>query len=320
MTLIRWGIIGCGDIVQRRVAPAIQALDGSLLQAIARRNPAKRIACQADLHVPDAYADWRELVSDPKLEAIYIATPVYLHCEQIIAAAANGKHVLSEKPLGMNVKQCLKAIDACRTAGVKLGVAYYRHFYPSVKRIKALIDSGRLGDIILARVDAAETFLPDASHPRRWILDKAQAGGGSLMDFGCHRIEVLINLLGPVKSATGVIGKVYAGHDVEDTASVAMAFNGGANGVVNVIRGGTQERDTLYIEGTLGTVWVENLNGGWLTICDTQAISRETRPCHENAHLPLIDNFSTALRLDQTPAVNGQTGLQVQEVIEAVYG
>ena len=208
MQVIRWGIIGCGDIVRRRVAPALSALPGCEIAAVARRNPDRLERCRESLPAGRGVADWRELVREDSIDAVYIATPVRLHGAQVLEALHCGKHVLCEKPLGLDADECKKMLAASRQSAGKLGVAYYRHYYPAVLRLREIIASGEIGAVLLANATACETFLPGKNHPRRWIVEKAQAGGGSLMDFGCHRIEVLLHLLGRETAVGGVCGTV----------------------------------------------------------------------------------------------------------------
>lgn len=203
MRVIRWGIIGCGDIVRRWVGPALKSLANCDIAGVARSNPGRLDACRDELKAGHGFSDWRALVRDERIDAVYIATPVRLHCEQVLAALQHGKHVLCEKPLGMNGEECQQVLAASRKSTTCLGVAYYRRYYPVVRRLKEIVDSGEIGDIILASAEASETFLPAVDHPRRWILEKSQAGGGSLMDFGCNRIEVLLHLLGKEITAGG---------------------------------------------------------------------------------------------------------------------
>lgn len=319
MGVLRWGIIGCGDIVGRRIAPALNHLDHCEIAGVARRDPSQLEACRAALPAGQGFRDWRDLVAADRVDAVYIATPVSLHAEQAIAALAAGKHVLCEKPLALDLAECDRVLASAGRSSGFLGVAYYRHYYPAVIRMQEIIASGEIGDVILARFDAAETFRPAEDHPRRWILDQRRAGGGSLMDFGCHRIEILLHLLGPVRLTTGTTGRVYPDHDVEDTATVAMAFVSGASGLVTVIRGGTEDYDTVSIQGTQGSIRLETLNEGWLTVASTGGTRRETWPCHANPHLPMIEAFSRDVRLGRPPAVDGRVGRSVQAAIEAVY-
>jgi predicted dehydrogenase len=317
---IQWGIIGCGDIVLRRVGPALQALADAEPAAVSRRTPTALAECARTVGAARSYSNWRDLIKEEAIEAVYIATPVALHAEQTVAAAENGKHVLCEKPLAMDAGQCARMIDTCRANKVQLGAAFYRRYYPVVKRINAIIGSGEIGDVILAQINAAETTLFESGHPRHWILEKHMAGGGCLMDFGCHRIEILLHLLGNPAKAAGATGQVYRGHDVEDSAVVTLAFETGAAGVVTVVRGGTVDRDDAFIQGTRGTVRVDSLNTGRLQITTGDGTRREEWPCHENPHLPLIEAFCRALREGRAPEVDGAVGLAVQRIIDAVYG
>lgn len=319
MRVIRWGVIGCGDIVRRRVGPALKSLANCDIAGVSRNNPDRLDTCRDELNARWGFVDWRELVRGDGIDAVYIATPVHQHSEQVLAALQHGKHVLCEKPLGLNQEECQKVLTASRQSTACLGVAYYRRYYPVVRRLKEIVDSGEIGDIILASAEASETFLPAVDHPRRWILEKSRAGGGSLMDFGCHRIEVLLHLLGKEIAAGGAWGRAYAGHDVEDTATVAIQFERGATGVVTVTRGGTVARDALSIQGTRGVLQVENLNGGWMTVSDEDGTRQETLPCHDNPHLPLIDAFCTAIREKRPPDVDAEMGWRVQRIIDTVY-
>lgn len=117
------------------------------------------------------------------------ATPVHLHAEQTIAAAEAGKHVLCEKPMAMNTAECDRMIAVCRASGVTLGVAYYRHFYPVIARIKQILASEEIGRPVLAQIDLFERFNPAPDDPRAWFVRAAEAGGGPMFDFGCHRLQ-----------------------------------------------------------------------------------------------------------------------------------
>lgn len=181
MKQLGWGLIGCGDIARKRVAPAMR--DSSLCELIAVNRAQSDLAAEfaKEFGARRWYLDWKKLLHDAEIDAVYIATPVHLHAEQTIAAAEAGKHVLCEKPMAMNVRECDQMIAACRRHDVKLGVAYYRHFYPVVERIKAIIKSGEIGTPVLVEINAFEQFNPEAGHPRSWLLKKDLAGGGQCL-------------------------------------------------------------------------------------------------------------------------------------------
>ena len=128
----RWGLIGAGDIVRKRVASALQDTSGSEIIAVSRKQEEQAAAFAESLGVPKSYSRWEDLVSDPDVDGVYIATPVFMHAPMTIRAAECGKHVLCEKPMALTVAECDAMLEACRKNNVKLGIAYYRHFYPVV--------------------------------------------------------------------------------------------------------------------------------------------------------------------------------------------
>src|SRR3982751_103295 len=129
-TSIGWGLIGCGDIARKRVAPALRDHRNCELLAVSRARSDQAESFAKEFGAPSWYESWEGLIRDSKIDAIYIATPVHLHAVQTIAAARAGKHVLCEKPMAMNTVECDKMIAACHGAGVRLGIAYYRRYYP----------------------------------------------------------------------------------------------------------------------------------------------------------------------------------------------
>src|SRR5947209_7586607 len=126
MKKLRWGLIGCGDIARKRAAPALVDLPACELVAVSRANFDKAESFAREFGAKRWYKDWQELVADEEVDAVYIATPVYLHAEQTVASAEAGKHVLCEKPMAMSTLECDLMIAACEANHVRLGVAYYR--------------------------------------------------------------------------------------------------------------------------------------------------------------------------------------------------
>jgi predicted dehydrogenase len=207
---LAWGLIGCGDIARKRVAPALRDLDQCDFVAVSRERGELAEVFAEEFGARRWYSTWQELLLDKELAAIYIATPVGLHAAQTIAAAEAGKHVLCEKPMAMNVRECDRMIAAARGNGVKLGVAYYRHFYPLVQRVKEILESGEIGTPVMAQVNAFEWFNPLPDNSRYWLLRKDISGGGPMFDFGCHRIELLANILGAIKKVRAISVRAWS--------------------------------------------------------------------------------------------------------------
>jgi predicted dehydrogenase len=316
---IRWGLIGAGDIVRRRVAPALIDSPACDIVAVSRGRPELAAAFAADIGARRWYSHWQEVVSDPDVDCVYVATPVDVHAEQTIAAAEAGKHVLCEKPMAMTTAECDRMIAACRAHHVRLGIAYYRHFYPVILRVKAMLESGDIGQPVFAQVNAFEYFDPAPDHPRRWLLDPARAGGGPMMDFGCHRLEVLMHLFGAVRRTAAVTANVVFDRAVEDTAAVLLQFEGGPCAAVTVTHAAEERQDTLQVFGTRGSVHIDELNAGSLRIRTGNQSRVESHPPAENIHRPLIDDFVEALLTDREPAVTGEIGRAVAAIEDEIY-
>lgn len=320
MNKLAWGLIGCGDIARKRIAPALRDLENCEFIAVSRERADLAASFAEEFGAQKAYPSWTDLISDAAIEAVYIATPVHLHATQAIAAIAAGKHVLCEKPMAMNVAECDQMIAAARQNQVKLGVAYYRHFYPVVGRAKELIASGEIGRPVIAQINAFEFFNPAPDHSRAWLLRKGRSGGGPMFDFGCHRIEVLLNLFGPIAEVTAQIANVVFEREVEDTATALFQFESGACATLCVTHAAREAKDTLDIFGTRGSIHISNLNQGELRILSGDEERREGHPPQANLHEPLIRDFVNAVIDDREPWVNGDTGRMVAMITEKIYG
>jgi predicted dehydrogenase len=319
MKQLGWGLIGCGDIAKKRVAPAIRDSTSSELIAVNRAQSELAAEFAKQFGARRWYLDWKKLLGDEEVHAVYIATPVHLHAEQTIAAAEAGKHVLCEKPMAMNARECDQMIAACRSHKVKLGVAYYRRFYPVVERIKAIIKSGEIGTPVLAKINAFEQFNPEACNPRSWLLRKDLAGGGPMFDFGCHRIEVLTNLCGPVTEVKAMTANVVFDREVEDTASALLRFKRGACGILSVTHAAAEAKDSLNIFGSLGSIRVSILNEGKIRVIGRLGERYEAHPPDANLHAPLIEDFVEAVLTDREPRAGGGTGRAVALIEDEIY-
>jgi predicted dehydrogenase len=319
MSVVRWGLIGAGDIARKRIAPAFRDLSNCEFAAVSRSRTELAAAFAEEFGASCWYADWVELLRDDEIDAVYIATPVYLHAEQTIAAANAGKHILCEKPMALNVRECDEMIAACRANDVKLGIAYYRHFYPVIDRVKEIIASGEIGKVAVAQINAFEFFDPPQSDPRRWILEKEKSGGGPMIDFGCHRIEIFSNLFGKARQVSGVVSKEALGREVEDTAAAAFSFENGVFATLTVSHASREPQDTLEIFGTNGSIRIPVLNTGELIVRLGSEERKESHPPAANIHQPLIDDFADCILNDRPPTVSGEDGRTVAEMIETIY-
>jgi predicted dehydrogenase len=301
------------------VAPALR--DSSLceLVAVSRAQAEFAEAFAKEFGSRRWCADWHDLLMDYEIDAIYIATPVHLHAEQTIAAAERGKHVLCEKPMALNVAECDRMIAACRSNNVKLGVAYYRHFYPVVRRVKELIDSDELGVPVVVQINAFEWFNPEPSAARSWLLKKDVAGGGPMFDFGCHRIEVLLDLFGEIDDVKSTLANVVFDREVEDVATAIFQFERGTYGTLTVTHAARERQDTLDLFCTAGSIHIPVLNEGTMRVLTTTGERVEAHPNPPIIHQPLIDDFARAVIENREPVVTGEIGRAVASIEARIY-
>ena len=287
--MLNWIVAGIGDISTRRVIPAIQTEPRSCLYGLVTRHPAKAAPFRARV-----WTSLDEALSDPAVNCIYIATPVFLHAPQTIASLRAGKHVLCEKPMAMNEAEARTMLRAAQESGKTLGVAYYRRSYPKVKRAKELLAAGAIGKPVLAELTCHAWF--DGSGERSWLVDPAKAGGGPLFDIASHRIDVLNFFFGQPLRATGHLSNVVHHYAVEDNATVMIDYAGGVRGIVDVRWHSRTVRDECRIRGTDGEMELSPLNGPDLVYPS----GRETLPPHPNLHYPMVENFVDAV-MDGVP-------------------
>jgi 1,5-anhydro-D-fructose reductase (1,5-anhydro-D-mannitol-forming) len=284
-TMLNWILIGIGDIATRRVIPAIQAEPRSKLYGLVTRDPAK-----AATYNTRVWPTLDAALLDPAVDAVYVATPVFLHAPQTLQSLRAGKHVLCEKPMAMNETEAATMVRTAKEESRTFGVAYYRRAYPKVVRAKQLLEAGVIGKPVLAELTCHEWREEKPGH-RSWLLDPAQAGGGPLFDIASHRIDVLNFLFGKPVRASGYLSNVVHHYAVEDNATVMIDYADGLRGIVDVRWHSKLRRDECRIRGTEGEMEMSPLNGPDLVYPG----GRESIPNHANVHGPMIENFVDAV-------------------------
>jgi 1,5-anhydro-D-fructose reductase (1,5-anhydro-D-mannitol-forming) len=282
---LRWVVVGVGDIATRRVIPAIQAEPHSELLGVVTRTPAK-----AGRYGVRAWTALEQALAEPEADSVYIATPVSLHAPQSIAALRAGKHVLCEKPVGLNYAEASAMEAVARESGRLLGVAYYRRTYPKVQRARQLMTEGAIGRPVLAEINCHMWF-DDIDGPRGWLLRPAMSGGGPLYDIASHRIDLLNYLFGRPVRVSGHLSKAVHRREVEDCATVLIDYDSGVRGLVDVRWHSRVERDEFRITGTGGAICLTPLNG----TAFSWPGGEEEIPNHSNLHYPCIENFVDAV-------------------------
>ena len=295
--------------------PAIGKAEGAELHALLSRDRerAQRLATEHGAQVH--YTTVEELLSDGALDAIYVSTPVYLHCDQVIAAAERGFHVLCDKPMAMNAAECQRMIDACQANGVHLQICFLFRFHSCFQQIKKWVAEGRLGGIVQGRAPFLKPFpIP----PGAWRGNPEQGGGGSLMDLGSHGVDLLRYIVGEVSQVSAFCNTVFHGYDVEETGTIMMRFENGAHGFVDTSFAAAGCDLVLEIYGTDGGVWVYN-DDGWkikLTVSDeSQTVSSP----FEDLYQYQFEHFARCVTEGEEPIVTGIDGLRTNQILAAAY-
>jgi predicted dehydrogenase len=232
--MIKWGIIGVGDVCEIKSGPALQKAEGSELVAVMRRTGhlAKDFA---ERHgVPKWYNKAEDLINDPEINAIYIATPPDGHAPYTKMAAEAGKTVYVEKPMARTSAECQEMVEACEKAGVKLFVAYYRRALPNFVKIKELIDSEAIGDVRFIDIRVHKSLKPDivgqSDNLENWRTKPDIAGAGYFYDLASHQLDYFDFLFGPVVKAQGIAKNFGGLYPAEDTTLGIFEFQNGTLG------------------------------------------------------------------------------------------
>lgn len=261
---INWGILGVGDVCEVKSAPAMQLIKNSKLVAVMRRNGAKAKDYAERHQVSKWYNHADELINDPEVNAIYIATPPNAHEELTLKAAQAGKPVYVEKPMAKSFAECKRMIAACNKFNVPLYVAYYRRMLPNFLKLKSLIESGIIGEVRLVKIELYKTIDPDivsktiGTMPINWRVDPEISGGGYFFDLAAHQLDFLDFVFGPIQTVNGYAGNQAGLYKAADIVTSSFTFENGIQGIGSwcFTVDEKAQKDELTIIGTEGKIYI----------------------------------------------------------------
>lgn len=317
--MTRWGILGCGDVAEKKGGPALYKAHGSELVAVMRRDREKAEAFAHRHGAKRAYDRVDDLLADNEVDAVYIATPPHLHAEQTMAAAKAGKRVLVEKPMAMSGAECDAMIAACRDAGVSLHVAYYRRFYPKFVAARQAIRDGEIGEVLGGRL-----LLCAQSAGSGWRVQPEISGGGHFVDVGSHRIDMLLFLLDTDAAEIGGFAENRLRHHAaENDVAFVLRMESGPLISAGLHFHTRPSQDTLEIYGSAGTLFLDPFDGETLRICRSDK-REDTRqfPNPAPVHLPfvqaLVDIYNSGASSPGAEHVTGEEGAKTTRIMDAV--
>lgn len=228
-TKINWGIIGCGNVTEVKSGPAFNKVPDSALVAVMRRNAAKAEDYARRHNVPKWYDNAGQLINDPDVNAIYIATPPGSHEEYTLAALKAGKPVYVEKPMTLSEASALTMAEASAKYTTRLTVAHYRRGLPLFIKIKELLTQKAVGDIRFVNLEMLQPLKPDmiATTEEDWRINPAISGGGLFHDLAPHQLDLMIWFFGKVKNAQGFSLNQAGAYPADDFVTGDILFENG---------------------------------------------------------------------------------------------
>ena len=323
MDEVKWGMIGCGNVTEKKSAPAFNKVAHSKLVAVMGRDGAKA-ADYAQRHaVPVWYDDVDDLINDENVNAIYIATPPDVHLDYSIRALRAGKPVYVEKPMARNAAECNEMNKVSLETGVPIFVAYYRRTLPYFVKLKELIDEKRVGDIRCVNIrlhwQPYDEEQPAVAKPR-WRVNPEISGGGHFHDLASHQIDFLEYALGPIKIARGIASNQAGLYKAEDIVVANFAFENGILGTGSWCYTVNKEQriDEAEIIGSKGRI-VFSFFEKYAIRLETEMGNEEfILPYPEHVQQPLIERIVQQLRGEGTCPSTGITGARTNAILDQI--
>jgi len=333
---VKWGVIGAAGIADRRTIPGLMLAENAELTAVMEINMELAEQIRAKYDAKFAYDNEKELLANEEVQAVYIASPVIYHFDQIKMAADAGKDILVEKPVALSAAQAQEAVDYCASKGVKIAAGFMMRFAAYHQEMKSLIGQGKLGDVVNASGQFT-CWYPDMEGA--WRQYKDQSGGGALMDMGVHLIDLLQYMMDSkiVQVAAFNETKTF-GYNVDDSSALLVKYANGAFGSINsnfnipdeaakwrIEFYGTKGR--LIGDETIGQVEVGCVDALFVTddkgydASQDKTLVEQTEISVEfgNLYTKEIESFSSSI-LEGTPIeCPAEDAVYAQKVIEAAY-
>jgi len=310
-----WGVVGLGNVVGTRFAPAVTATAGATLVACTSRDPQKAAAFAAKFGVAHVHPTFEAMLADANVDAVYIATPNSLHAEQAIAALRAGKHVLCEKPLALSEADGRRVVETARAAQRVLGIAFQFRFEAVFERVRAIVGSGRLGELRTVSLLGCSP----AGVAVTWR--QAPEEGGILSDLAVHLLDLLPWLTGLDCTRVGACASPpEIDREAVQTISVLASLGERCHAFVQASREIAGGQQSLLVEGTSGSLWCPAWRGAAQAVLVTRDASGESSETVAGAPAfnGAVAAFAAAVRGEATSLATGMDGVHNIVLADAV--
>jgi predicted dehydrogenase len=319
---IKWGMIGCGDVTEKKSGPAFNKIKDSSLVAVMCRTPGRAKDYARRHHIPRWYEKIEGLLQDPDINAIYIATPPDSHAYYTDLVANTGRPVYVEKPMARTQKECLQMINVCEKAGVPLFVAYYRRRLSKFLKVKELLDTGAIGEVRAVSINLFLPARPEDLNPDKlpWRVIPEISGGGYFVDLASHQFDLLDYLLGPIVEATGVTERQTNWYPAEDivTAHFRFQINVVGNGLWCFSVSEAQQLDRTEILGNIGKISFSFFDNSPVEMSTSNRLKMIESSWPEHVQQPLIETVVKAISGKGECPSTGKSAARTSAVLDAI--
>lgn len=325
MKLLKWGFIGCGEVTEKKSGPAFNLVEGSEVVAVMSRNKDKARSYAERHHVKKWYTDAQELIDDPEVNAIYIATPPSSHATFAILSMRAGKPVYVEKPMAASYDDCTRINRVSEQTGVPCYVAYYRRYLPYFRKVKEIIRNKTIGDIMNVQVRFScpprnLDYSATASLP--WRLQPDIAGGGYFYDLAPHQLDLLQDLFGVIIEAEGMCANRAGLYSAEDSVSACFRFENGLPGSGSWCFVGHEsaQEDRIEVIGDKGMLCFSVFNYDPIQLVTSDGTTSISVPNPPYVQLPIIKAVIESLQGFGTCSCTSVSATPVNWVMDRILG
>ena len=300
MKKIKWGFIGCGEVTEKKSGPAFREVEGSEVVAVMSRTVERARSYAMRHNIKRWYTDAAELINDPEVNAVYVATPPSSHPIYSIMAMNAGKPVYVEKPLAASYDDCARINHVSLTTGVPCFVAYYRRYLPYFLKVKELVQSNVIGKVQNVQIRYSCPPRQEDLNPDNlpWRVRSSIAGGGYVYDMAPHQLDLLQELFGLITHARGYSSNRGGLYAAEDSVSACFQFENGlvGSGSWCFVGHESHSEDRIEILGSKGTICFSVFNFDPIHLRTSEGFREFDIPNPEHVQQPLIKTIVETLQ------------------------
>lgn len=313
---MKWGFIGCGDVVEKKSGKPFVWEEKSEVQAVMCRTLESAKTYANNHEIAEFYDDANQIIYNDEIDAIYIATPPSTHISYAKQAILAGKPVYIEKPMGLNTAECEALLSLAKDKNIPVFVAFYRRGLPMFQEIKSIIESGAIGDI---RFVGVKQYKKIADGTYEWRRDPAIAGGGLFHDLACHTLDILDYLIAPIEEAGGFSGNQRELFSCDDIVTTSFRFANGVLGTGVWCFDVDQDVDEVEIIGNQGKLQFAVFENHLKIVCN--GVTEERTYNHPKfIQEPMIHNVIDSILEGKTPLSTGDSALRTVQVMDQILG